>query len=107
LILPARFDVAFRPRSPLQFQAPNKKTNLSTIATVVSLRKASVGEMSDAGVELDRAGSNAVLPEMEREKGEEKALAAEASLSANAANRDTDGFRNCHNALKTQGHTIF
>jgi hypothetical protein len=45
--------------------------------------------MSDAGVELDRAGSNAVVPEMEREKGEEKALAAEAGLPAKAANRDT------------------
>jgi len=44
---------------------------------------------------------------MERETGEEKALAAEAGLPAKAANRDTDGFRNCHNALKTQGHTNF
>ena len=59
------------------------------------------------GFEFDRAGSIAVVPEMEREEGEEKALAAEASPPAKAANRDTDGFRNCYNTLKTHGHTNF
>ena len=65
------------------------------------------GEFSDAGVELNRAGSNAVVPEMERGKGEEKALAAEAGLPAKAANRDTNGFRNSRNTLKTHRLTIF
>jgi hypothetical protein len=108
----------FGPISSPPISGPEQKTNLSTIATVVSLRKASVGEFLDVrllhpewfcgrGVELDRAGSIAAVPEMERERGEEKALAAEAGLPAKAANRETDGFRICHNTLKTHGHTNF
>jgi hypothetical protein len=94
------FGVAFQLDSSPPISSPQQKTNLSTIATVVSLRKASVGELSDVrllhpewfcgrGVELDHAGSMAVVPKMERERGEEKALAAEAGLPAKAANRDT------------------
>jgi hypothetical protein len=48
-----------------------------------------VGEFSDGGLERNLAGAAANIPEMEREKGEEKALAAEAGLPAKAANRDT------------------
>jgi hypothetical protein len=113
------FDVAFWPNSSrLKFQPPTNNPHLSTIALCVSPCQVSVGRFSDVrllhpewfcgrGFEFNRAGSIAAIPEMEREQGEQKALAAEASLSAKAANRDTNGFRNSRNKLKTHGHTTF
>jgi hypothetical protein len=83
----------FLPR--LQFQVLTKNPHLSTIAIGVSPCQVRVGEFSDEGREVNRAGSIAAIPEMEREQGEQK------------ANRDTNGFRNSRNNLKTHGHTIF
>jgi hypothetical protein len=83
LPLPLTFGPA-RPRS--QFQKLNKNPHLSTIALDASPCQVSVGKISDVGLELNRDGSIAAIPEMEREQGEEKACPP----AVWRANRDTN-----------------